>query len=110
MRAYGPGFDTGSINPMIVPDGYKIWKQPEGNKVAEFHASMLLQEKAAHAIQRGDMVGGWIRFVLPISREQLNSGQTTLAVYCKDVYENEYSYESNHLPPQGPTYSPATAS
>ncbi len=78
-------------------------------KVAVFHNQMLLQEKAAHAIQRGDQVGGWIRFIFPgMNTMLLKSGKITLTIYFSDINGKEYSYSSDQLPPQGPTYSPAT--
>lgn len=106
IRAQGPDFDTGRINPIFIPEGFTVWNGVM--KIAVFHKDMLLQEKAAHAIQRGDQVGGWIRFILPMNTAQLKSGKTTLTLYFSDINGKEYNYSSDQLPPQGPTYSPAT--
>jgi hypothetical protein len=104
-------FDSGRVSSAYIPDPYPIWVN--GIKRAEFRKDMFLNEKTTHAIPKGDIVGGWLRFIVPgITSAQLHEGlPVSLAIFCKDINGKEYFSGTDKLPPiPGPTYSPATGS
>jgi hypothetical protein len=108
LRAQGPGYDTGFVPPTFIPDGYKY--TTNGKLMAVFHTRDLLQEKVTHAIQRGDIIGGWIRFVLPVYNTSPNPTGVTLTIAFKDINDKEYQVSTSDLNPSSPLYSPAAGS
>jgi hypothetical protein len=82
--------NAGPILPSLIPDGHKFWDEHR-KLFARFSAANRLEEKATKPIVRGDMINGWLWFMLPgIHQKQLVGA--TITIYVRDIFDHEYPF------------------
>jgi hypothetical protein len=102
--------DTGRIRNLFIPEGDKMMSS-DTQTVLEFHRNMSLDDKTAHAVQRGDLVGGWLKFFIPgWTVKRLHQEHASITFYFLDINDKEYHITEDKFPSQLPKYSPATGS
>jgi hypothetical protein len=83
------------LMPTTMVEGFTM--VDAGRPVARFHGSFRLEERAMKPIERGQLMGGWLRFVIRgVKQAQLRDAQGTL--FFNDVYDHAFTAEFNKLP------------
>jgi hypothetical protein len=79
------------LSPSLIPDPFTLSDSSTGRVVMKFHGKEALYEKAIKSIQRGDLVRGWLRFVLPdAANKPIHVPSTTWTMYFSDIVGREY--------------------
>jgi|GEM_PF-3655065 len=75
------------LMPNYIEDNYTLMHN--GENIITFNKDNRIEDKAMSPIQKGGMIGGWLRFICEgITAEQLLKANKT--IYVKDILENEY--------------------